>query len=96
MGYDSRIGKNFLNSGPGFGGSCFKKDISNLVYLCNHFGLNEVADFWNQVLLINSWQKNRIYKNIVTKLYGNVDYKKIAILGASFKANTNDLKNRHL
>ena len=92
VGYDSRIGKNFLNSGPGFGGSCFKKDISNLVYLCNHFGLKEVADFWNQVLLINSWQKNRIYKNIVSKLYGNVAAKKIAILGASFKANTNDLR----
>ena len=92
VGYDSRIGKNFLNSGPGFGGSCFKKDISNLVYLCNHFGLKEVADFWNQVLLINSWQKNRIYKNIVSKLYGNVATKKIAILGASFKANTNDLR----
>ena len=92
VGYDSRIGKNFLNSGPGFGGSCFKKDISNLVYLCNHFGLKEVADFWNQVLLINSWQKNRIYKNIVIKLYGNVAAKKIAILGASFKANTNDLR----
>ena len=92
VGYDSRIGKNFLQSGPGFGGSCFKKDISNLVYLCNHFELKEVANFWEQVLLINSWQKNRIYKNIVSKLYGNVANKRIAILGASFKANTNDLR----
>ncbi len=92
VGYDSRIGKNFLQSGPGFGGSCFKKDISNLVYLCNHFELKEVANFWEQVLLINSWQKNRIYRNIVSKLYGNVANKRIAILGASFKANTNDLR----
>ena len=92
VGYDSRIGKNFLQSGPGFGGSCFKKDISNLVYLCNHFELKEVANFWEQVLLINAWQKNRIYRNIVSKLYGNVVNKRIAILGASFKANTNDLR----
>ena len=92
VGLDSRIGNRFLNSGPGFGGSCFKKDILNLVYLCKYFNLNEVADFWHQVVLINEWQQKRIYEEIVRKLFGNVSGKIITILGFSFKSNTNDTR----
>jgi len=92
IGMDSRIGFKFLNSGPGFGGSCFKKDILNIVYLCRNFGLNEVAEFWESVIKINTWQKDRIYKILVEKLYGNLSNKIIAILGFAFKANTNDTR----
>ena len=92
IGTDKRIGLNFLNPGPGFGGSCFKKDILNLTYLCNYFGLEEVAEYWEQVLKINDWQQNRIYRIIVEKLFGNLANKKIAILGYAFKANTNDTR----
>ena len=92
IGLDKRIGSEFLNSGPGFGGSCFKKDILNLVYLCKYYGLKEVANFWEQVVFINSWQQKRIYELIVRKLYGNVQGKIISILGFSFKANTNDTR----
>ncbi len=92
VGLDSRIGREFLNSGPGFGGSCFKKDILNLVYLCRFFNLNEVADFWYQIVLINDWQQKRIYEVIVRKLFGNVNGKIITILGFSFKSNTNDTR----
>ena len=92
VGSDSRIGNKFLNPGPGFGGSCFKKDILNLVYLCKHFGLEEVGNYWEEVIKINSWQQERIYKIIVAKLYGNLVDKKITILGFSFKANTNDIR----
>tara|TARA_A100001035_G_scaffold278715_1_gene278243 strand:- start:33 stop:1454 length:1422 start_codon:yes stop_codon:yes gene_type:complete len=92
VGFDSRIGAKFLKAGPGFGGSCFKKDILNLVYLSRYFGLNETADFWEQVLFINKWQKERIYSIIVNKLFGNITNKKILILGFSFKANTNDIR----
>jgi len=92
IGFDSRIGPKFLQAGPGFGGSCFKKDILNLVYLSRYFGLKETADFWEQVILINKWQKERIYSVIVNKLFGNIISKKIVILGFSFKANTNDVR----
>ncbi len=92
VGSDSRIGYKFLNSGPGFGGSCFKKDILNLIYICKHYGLNEVADYWQQVININSWQINRISKIIIEKLFGTISGKKLAILGFSFKANTNDTR----
>ena len=71
---------------------CFKKDILNLTYLCNFFGLNEVASYWEQVVKINNWQQERIYKIIVEKLFGNLASKKIAILGFAFKANTNDTR----
>ena len=84
--------KVFLNPGPGFGGSCFKKDILNLIYICNHYGLNEVSDYWEKVISINDWQSKRILKIIVHKLFGTVSDKKIAILGFSFKANTNDTR----
>ena len=92
VGFDSRIGNKFLNPGPGFGGSCFKKDILNLIYLCNYYGLSEVAKYWEQVININNWQQDRIYKTVVDKLFGTVYKKKIIILGFSFKANTNDTR----
>ncbi len=92
IGLDSRIGNKFLSASPGFGGSCFQKDILNLVYLCNFYGLKEVADYWEQVLLLNNWQRERIAKIIVEKLFGTVSLKKIVLLGFSFKANTNDTR----
>ena len=92
IGKDSRIGSKFLESGPGFGGSCFKKDILNLVYLCEYFGLPEVASFWNEVVKINKWHQHRISKLIIKKLFGTLSGKKIAILGFAFKSNTNDTR----
>jgi len=92
IGADNRLGEDFLKAGPGFGGSCFQKDILNLVYLCEFFNLPEVSNYWENVLSINNWQKNRISKLIVEKLFGTLNGKKIAILGFSFKANTNDTR----
>ena len=92
IGSDSRIGSKFLNSGPGFGGSCFKKDILNIVYLSEFFGLPEVASFWESVVELNNWQQHRISKLIVRKLFGTLSNKKIVILGFAFKANTNDTR----
>ncbi len=92
VGQDSRIGNKFLKTGPGFGGSCFKKDILNLVYLSRFYGLDEVADYWEKIIEINSWQKMRIYEQIVKNLFGNLVDKKIGILGFAFKANTNDTR----
>jgi len=92
IGLDSRIGEKFLKAGPGFGGSCFKKDILNLVYLCRSNNLDQVADYWQKVVEINEWQKERIYKKVVCNLFGNVAGKKIVILGFAFKANTNDTR----
>ena len=92
VGMDKRIGKDFLKSGPGFGGSCFKKDILNLIYISNHYGLTNVAEYWKQVLEIHDWQKSRITSIIVEKLFGTLADKKISILGFSFKANTNDTR----
>ncbi len=92
VGKDERIGEKFLKSGPGFGGSCFKKDILNLVYLCNYFNLPEVAEYWMKVINLNHWQQKRISSLIIEKLFGTVTGKKIAILGFSFKANTNDTR----
>ncbi len=92
IGMDTRIGKEFLKAGPGFGGSCFKKDILNLIYICNHYGINEVASYWEKVIEINNWQQKRITKIILEKLYGTVSGKKITIFGFSFKANTNDTR----
>ena len=92
IGMDKRIGSKFLNPGPGFGGSCFQKDILNLVYLCNYYKLEEVANYWQGVLSINNWQKSRISKVIVNYLFGNVSGKTITILGFAFKANTNDTR----
>ena len=92
IGSDSRIGSKFLESGPGFGGSCFKKDILNLVYLSEYFGLPDVASFWNEVVKINIWHQHRIAELITKKLFGTLSEKKIAILGFSFKSNTNDTR----
>ncbi|WP_269623266.1 nucleotide sugar dehydrogenase [Prochlorococcus marinus] len=92
IGADKRIGSHFLQSGPGFGGSCFKKDILNLIYICNHYGLNHVSSYWIQVLEINNWQKKRISNIVVNKLFGTISGKKIAVLGFAFKANTNDTR----
>jgi UDPglucose 6-dehydrogenase len=92
IGTDSRIGSKFLNAGPGFGGSCFQKDILNLVYLCRHFGLPEVADYWESVVALNTWQQHRIARLIVEKLFGTVTGKRLAILGFAFKADTNDTR----
>ncbi|WP_288236142.1 nucleotide sugar dehydrogenase [uncultured Prochlorococcus sp.] len=92
IGTDSRIGSRFLDSGPGFGGSCFKKDILNLVYLSRHFGLPEVANFWESVVSLNTWHQHRISKLVIMKLFGTISEKKISILGFAFKANTNDTR----
>ena len=92
IGHDTRIGNKFLSPSPGFGGSCFKKDILNLVYLCRHYGLDSIANYWEQVLTINQWQKKRISNLVVEKLFGTVTGKKILLLGFAFKANTNDTR----
>ena len=92
IGTDSRIGSKFLQAGPGFGGSCFQKDILNLVYLCRHYGLEEVAAYWEQVVALNTWQQHRIARLVVTKLFGTVTGKRLAVLGFAFKADTNDTR----
>ncbi len=92
IGTDSRISPKFLKSSVGFGGSCFQKDILNLVYLCEHFGLQEVAHYWHQVVLMNDYQKSRFTKSIVNSLFNTVANKKIAILGFAFKKDTNDTR----
>ncbi len=92
IGTDSRIGSKFLDAGPGFGGSCFKKDILNLVYLSRYFGLPEVADFWEGVVELNTWHQHRISRLVVKKLFGTLSGKRLAILGFAFKANTNDTR----
>jgi UDPglucose 6-dehydrogenase len=92
IGSDSRIGSKFLQAGPGFGGSCFQKDILNLVYLCRHYGLDEVAAYWEAVVQVNAWQQHRIARLVVNKLFGTVTAKRLAILGFAFKADTNDTR----
>ena len=90
IGKDSRIGSKFLKASVGFGGSCFQKDILNLVYLCRHFNLPEVANYWEQVIILNDYQKHRFAKKIINTLFNTVSGKKIAFLGWAFKKNTND------
>ncbi|MFP4289501.1 MAG: UDP-glucose 6-dehydrogenase [Bacteroidales bacterium] len=92
IGSDSRIGPKFLKSSVGFGGSCFQKDILNLVYLCEYFGLPEVANYWEQVVLMNDYQKRRFAQNIIHTLFNTVSGKKIAMLGWAFKKDTNDTR----
>lgn len=92
VGADSRIGPRFLSASVGFGGSCFKKDILNLVYLCRHYGLQPVADYWQQVVAINEFQERRFVNNIVTRLFNTVAGKRIALLGFAFKADTGDTR----
>lgn len=90
VGMDHRIGPHFLKSSVGFGGSCFQKDILNLVYLCKHYGLDEVAEYWHQVVKINDYQKERFAQKIIDANDGNVKNIKITLLGWSFKKDTND------
>lgn len=92
IGADSRIGPKFLESSVGFGGSCFQKDILNLVYLCRHFNLPEVAAYWEQVIHLNNYQKHRFAKQIIDSLFNTVSGKKIAFLGWAFKKDTNDTR----
>jgi len=92
IGKDSRIGPKFLKASIGFGGSCFQKDILNLTYLCQHFGLPEAAAYWESVVKINDWQKSRFSARIVSDLFNTVSGKQIAILGFAFKKDTNDTR----
>jgi len=90
VGKDIRIGDKFLNASIGFGGSCFKKDILNLVYLSNYYGLNEVGEYWHQVVKINDYQKSRFVKKILESLQNRIVNSKIVLMGWSSKKNTND------
>lgn len=92
IGSDSRIGPKFLKASVGFGGSCFQKDIFNLVYIAKSYGLQEVADYWEQVIIMNDHQKNRFARKVVKTLYNTVAGKKIAFLGWAFKKDTNDTR----
>lgn len=92
IGTDSRIGAKFLKASVGFGGSCFQKDILNLVYLCEHFGLPEVAAYWNGVIEMNDYQKHRFSRRIISAMFNTLSDKKIAVLGFAFKKDTNDTR----
>lgn len=92
IGLDSRIGSKFLKASVGFGGSCFQKDILNLVYIAKSYGLHEVADYWEQVVIMNDHQKRRFATNIIKTLYNTVSGKNITFLGWAFKKDTNDTR----
>ena len=92
VGLDSRISPKFLKSSVGFGGSCFQKDILNLVYIARSYGLTEVADYWEQVIILNDYQKRRFADHIVSSLYNTVSGKKITFFGWAFKKDTNDTR----
>lgn len=92
VGLDERIGHKYLQAGIGFGGSCFKKDILSLVYLAQSLHLDEVADYWTQVLSINEWQRERFSRKIITCLNGTLSMKKLAVLGYAFKKDTSDTR----
>jgi UDPglucose 6-dehydrogenase len=92
VGMDSRIGSKFLTASVGFGGSCFKKDILNLVYLCRHYGLEEVADYWESVVRINDYQQERFIQNMLGAMFNTLSGKKICLWGFAFKANTGDTR----
>lgn len=89
---DLRIGNKFLKAGPGFGGSCFKKDILNLIYICKTLGLNEVADYWYSVINMNNYQYQRVVKRILNKSFNTLSNKNVCILGYAFKAYTGDTR----
>ena len=93
IGTDSRIGPKFLKSSIGFGGSCFQKDILNLCYLCRHFDLPHVAEYWEQVIRMNEYQKERFVTRLLDSMFNTVSGKRIAILGYAFKKDTNDARN---
>ena len=92
VGLDSRIGSKFLKASVGFGGSCFQKDILNLVYISRSLGLNEVADYWEQVIIMNDYQKSRFANTIISEMFNTVSGKKIVIYGWAFKKDTNDTR----
>lgn len=92
IGFDSRIGPKFLNASVGFGGSCFQKDILNLVYIARSYGLTEVANYWEQVIIANDYQKSRFAENIISSLYNTISGKKIVLYGWAFKKDTNDTR----
>jgi UDPglucose 6-dehydrogenase len=92
VGMDSRIGRQFLRPSIGFGGSCFKKDILNLVYICDSYGMNEVARYWEGVVTMNDWQKRRFVQNMITAMFNTVAGKRIALFGFAFKADTGDTR----
>ena len=92
IGMDSRIGSKFLNAGVGFGGSCFKKDILNLVYLCEYYNLPEVATYWEQVVLMNHYQEERFVKRLIAEMFNTIAGKRIALFGFAFKADTGDTR----
>jgi UDPglucose 6-dehydrogenase len=92
VGSDTRIGSRFINASIGFGGSCFKKDILNLVYICRSYGLNEVADYWEEVVKMNDYQQERFVKKIIKEMFNTLVAKKIVLLGFAFKANTGDTR----
>lgn len=92
IGMDRRIGSRFLSAGVGFGGSCFKKDILNLVYLCEYYGLREVAEYWAHVVEMNEYQQRRFVSRIVSAMFNTAAGKHIALFGAAFKANTDDTR----
>jgi UDPglucose 6-dehydrogenase len=93
VGKDTRIGEKFLNAGIGFGGSCFRKDILNLVYLCEYYRLNEVAEFWKQVITINDYQVQRFVKRMLRAMFNTLVGKKIAVFGFAFKPDTGDTRD---
>jgi len=92
IGMDSRIGPRFLNASVGFGGSCFKKDILNLVYLCESYGLSESAAYWQQVVSMHDWQQDRFVRNMVGRMFNTVSGKRIALFGFAFKKDTGDTR----
>ncbi|MFA5321071.1 MAG: nucleotide sugar dehydrogenase [Smithella sp.] len=92
VGMDSRIGNKFLKAGIGFGGSCFKKDILNLVYLCSYYGLQDVASYWESVVKINQYQQDRFIASILNNMFGTLAGKTICLLGFAFKADTSDTR----
>ena len=92
LSFDARIGPKFLNASVGFGGSCFQKDILNLVYISESLGLQEVADYWHQVILMNEYQKKRFSELMVSRMFNTITGKKICILGFAFKKDTGDTR----
>jgi UDPglucose 6-dehydrogenase len=92
IGMDTRIGNRFLDASVGFGGSCFKKDILNLVYLCENYGLEEVARYWESVVFINEYQKRRFVQTMIRAMFDTVAGKRIALLGFAFKKDTADTR----
>jgi UDPglucose 6-dehydrogenase len=92
IGLDSRIGRRFLEASVGFGGSCFKKDILNLVYICESYGLDDVARYWESVVSVNEYQKRRFVHTMVHAMFDTVADKRIALLGCAFKKDTADTR----